>query len=68
MIAVCLEGNDAIVKWRQMLGPTHPARARISAPLSIRAMYGMSNTRNAVHGSDSPESAQRELSVFFPEL
>eukprot|EP00160_Parvularia_atlantis_P015550 Unigene4484_Nuclearia_a/m.13711 Unigene4484_Nuclearia_a/g.13711 ORF Unigene4484_Nuclearia_a/g.13711 Unigene4484_Nuclearia_a/m.13711 type:complete len:213 (+) Unigene4484_Nuclearia_a:280-918(+) len=66
MIAMVLQGPRAIAVWRDMLGPTHPARARVSAPDSIRAHYGLSNTRNAVHGSDSPASAEREIAVFFP--
>lgn len=46
-----LARSDAIVKWRQLLGPTKVYQAQFSAPDSIRGMFGLSDTRNAAHGS-----------------
>eukprot|EP00112_Aurelia_sp_Birch-Aquarium-sp1_P027012 Seg997.3 transcript_id=Seg997.3/GoldUCD/mRNA.D3Y31 product="Nucleoside diphosphate kinase 6" protein_id=Seg997.3/GoldUCD/D3Y31 len=68
MMALVLERDDAILKWREMLGPTSPYRARQLAPNSIRALYGISDTRNVGHGSDCDETAQREVNFFFPEF
>ncbi|KAJ2076343.1 hypothetical protein GGI09_008452, partial [Coemansia sp. S100] len=64
-IALLLEGDDVVRGWRMMVGPTSPATARQQMPQSIRALLGDDGPRNAVHGSDSAESAQRELSFFF---
>ncbi|KAL7750633.1 hypothetical protein RI367_003975 [Sorochytrium milnesiophthora] len=60
--------TDAITQWRALIGPTHPVRAKIRQPQSLRALYGLTDTRNSFHGSDSPESATRELKFFFPDL
>lgn len=60
-----LKGEDAICRWRALLGPTNPAVAREQAPGSIRAMYGTEGADNAGHGSDSPESAAREAALLF---
>ncbi len=57
-----LEAPDAIRRLRQLMGATNPAEA---APGTLRALYGVDITQNAVHGSDSPESARHELEVFF---
>lgn len=57
-----LEGDNAITKNREIMGATNPAEA---APGTIRAEFADSMTANAVHGSDSPESAGREVSFFF---
>ncbi|MDW5376510.1 nucleoside-diphosphate kinase [Halomonas sp. HP20-15] len=57
-----LEGDDAIVKNRELMGATNPKEA---APGTIRADYAQSIDANAVHGSDSPESAEREVAYFF---
>ena len=62
VVLLCLEGADAIVRWRDLMGATDPAKA---APGTLRAKYGESHTRNATHGSDSPASAARELGFFF---
>ncbi|KAJ2819008.1 hypothetical protein GGI24_004922, partial [Coemansia furcata] len=64
-IALLLEGDDVVRGWRMMVGPTSPAAARQEMPMSIRALLGDDGLRNAVHGSDSAESAQRELGFFF---
>jgi nucleoside-diphosphate kinase len=66
--ALVLGGDDAIQRWRSLIGPTHPVRARIQAPQSLRSLYGISDTRNSFHGSDAPETAKREINFFFPEL
>ena len=57
-----LEGQGAIGAWRMIMGPTDPANA---PPGTIRGDYGTVITENLVHGSDSPESAERELKLFF---
>ena len=57
-----LEGEGAIDVWRTMMGPTNPATA---PPGTIRGDLGLIITENIVHGSDSPESAERELKLFF---
>ena len=60
-----LVANNGISAWRQFIGPTNTEKARAEAPKSIRALFGTDGTRNAVHGSDSPASAARELEFFF---
>ena len=57
-----LEGEDAVMKNRELMGSTNPAEA---APGTIRADFAKSIDANAVHGSDSPESAEREINYFF---
>lgn len=59
-----LEGENAIQKNRQIMGVTDPLKA---APGTIRADFALSVRENAVHGSDSPESAAREISYFFSQ-
>jgi nucleoside-diphosphate kinase len=56
-------GRSAVAVLRTLMGATDPATA---APGSIRGDYGIEITENLVHGSDSPESASRELALFFP--
>ena len=56
-------GPDAISALRNLMGATDPVKA---APGTIRGDYGLVITENLVHGSDSPESAKRELGLFFP--
>ena len=62
VVLLCLEGDNAIVRWRDIMGATDPAKA---AEGTLRARFAESITRNATHGSDSPTSAQRELGFFF---
>lgn len=62
VVVARLEGEGAIDVWRTMMGPTDPATA---PPGTIRGDLGLVITQNIVHGSDSPESAERELSLFF---
>jgi nucleoside-diphosphate kinase len=64
VVALALEGIDAIRICRTMMGATFGADA---APGTIRGDFGSSRSYNLVHGSDSPEAAQRELKLFFPE-
>lgn len=62
VVLLCLEAENAIQKWRDLMGATDPAKA---AAGTLRKIYGESLSRNAVHGSDSPESAAREVAYFF---
>jgi nucleoside-diphosphate kinase len=62
VMLMCLEGENAVAKNREIMGATNPAQA---APGTIRKDFAKSIGENAVHGSDSPESAQRELAYFF---
>jgi nucleoside-diphosphate kinase len=50
------------------MGPTHKEKALQANPNCIRALYGYSDTRNAVHGSDSEETALKEIKFFFPDF
>src|SRR5215212_10479433 len=65
LVAMVLEGDDAIQAARQVIGATNPLEATTG---SIRGDYAISVGQNMVHGSDSPESADREAAIFFPEL
>ncbi|GAA95247.1 uncharacterized protein L969DRAFT_294999 [Mixia osmundae IAM 14324] len=65
MMALALAAPSAITKWRQLMGPTHVYKAQWTHPTCLRARYGISDTRNAFHGSDSPQSAARELALAF---
>ena len=65
LVAMVLEGEHAIVAARQVIGATNPLEA---APGSIRGDYALEVGQNMVHGSDSPESAAREVGLFFPDL
>ena len=64
VMALVLEGNDAIKITRSMMGATFGADA---APGTIRGDFGVSRSFNLVHGSDSKEAAEREIKLFFPE-
>ena len=65
LVAMVLEGHEAVSAARQVIGATNPLEA---APGSIRGDLGLEVQTNLVHGSDSPESEQREIELFFPEL
>lgn len=65
ILAIEIVGEDAIAKWRSLLGPTNSETARAERPDSIRAKFGTDNTMNAAHGSDSDETATTELDFFF---
>jgi len=65
LVAMVLEGHEAVKAARQVIGATDPLDA---APGSIRGDYALEVQTNLVHGSDSGESAAREVDLFFPEL
>lgn len=65
LMALVLGGDNAISKVRDINGATNPAKA---AEGTIRKLYAESVTKNAVHASDSPESAAREIKIFFSEI
>ena len=65
LVAMVLEGQDAVKAARQVIGATNPLEA---APGSIRGDFATEVGKNMVHGSDSDESATREANLFFPEL
>ncbi len=65
LVAAVIEGNEAIVSWRSMMGATNPVNA---APGTIRGDLATETQNNVTHGSDSPESAAREIALFFPGL
>ena len=62
VVLMVLEGEGAILRWRDLMGATNPAQA---AAGSLRQRFGSSIGRNATHGSDKPESAKFEVSYFF---
>ena len=64
-MALVVEGPDVIRTWRAMQGATNPLEAQ---PGTIRADLAISNRMNLTHGSDSEESAAREIAHFFPNL
>jgi nucleoside-diphosphate kinase len=65
LVALVAEGPGAIEAFRSLAGATNPLAA---APGTIRGDHALQVTENVVHGSDSPESAEREIKIFFPEL
>jgi nucleoside-diphosphate kinase len=65
LVAMVLEGHEAIKAARQVIGATNPLEA---APGSIRGDYALEVQTNLVHGSDGPESSAREIGLFFPDL
>ncbi len=62
VVVLCLEREDAIRKWREVMGATNPANA---ADGTIRKLFAESVGRNSVHGSDAPETAAVEIPYFF---
>jgi nucleoside-diphosphate kinase len=65
LVAMVLEGHEAVKAARQVIGATNPLEA---VPGSIRGDFALEVGENMVHGSDSAESAEREVNLFFPEL
>ncbi len=65
IVVMVLEGENVISRNREIMGATDPKKA---APGTIRNLYGENIERNAIHGSDSPESAEREIRFFFSDL
>ncbi|MCP2620018.1 nucleoside-diphosphate kinase [Candidatus Aminicenantes bacterium AC-334-K16] len=64
IVVMILERENAIAHWRKVMGATDPALAE---PGTLRHSYGFSIERNAVHGSDSPQTAEWEINYFFPK-
>ena len=62
VVALAVEGPEAVSVLRTMMGPTN---GRQAAPGTIRGDFGVSRQMNLIHGSDSPEAAQRELAIYF---
>ena len=62
VVAMVWEGKDAVSSLRKIMGATNPIEA---APGTIRGDYGLDIGRNVIHGADSPESAEREISIYF---
>ena len=62
-LALALERDQAVMHLRKVIGATDPAQAE---PGTIRRLYAQSKERNAIHASDSPENAAREVAFFFP--
>jgi nucleoside-diphosphate kinase len=65
VVALVLEQENAIAKWRELMGATNPANAEAG---TIRKEFGLGIEENTVHGSDSPESAAFEIPYFFSQL
>ncbi|KAA8540232.1 hypothetical protein F0562_024205 [Nyssa sinensis] len=79
VLIMVLEKVNAVADWRALIGPTDARKAKVSHPnrllspdprhaIYIRAMCGLDSEKNCVHGSDSPQSAAREISFFFEEM
>lgn len=64
IVVMALERENAISHWRKVMGATDPALAQ---PGTLRRLYGFSIERNAVHGSDSPDTAKWEIDYFYKE-
>lgn len=62
VVAMVLEGENAILEWRKLMGATNPKDA---APGTIRGDYATTVDENVAHGSDAPETAEREIGIFF---
>src|SRR5215471_3981396 len=65
VVIAVLSGDRAITRWRELMGATDPAKA---APGTIRKDLGVDVEKNAVHGSDAPETAAREIAFFFSAI
>lgn len=63
-----LAKKNAINEWRALLGPTKVYKTVISHPDTLRGMFGLTDTRNVGHGSDSPETSEKEIKFFFPDF
>ena len=62
VVAMVVEGENAILEWRKMMGATNPKDA---APGTIRGDFAATIDENVAHGSDAPETAEREIQIFF---
>ena len=65
VFAAVLEGENAITRWRELMGPTDSTKAPKG---TVRGEFGTDVEQNAVHGSDAPETARAEIGFFFPEI
>ena len=65
LVALVAEGDRAVEAFRALAGATDPVKA---TPGTVRGDFALEISQNIVHGSDSPESAEREIKIFFPEL
>lgn len=63
VVKMVVSGPDAVAIARKLMGATNPKEA---APGTIRGDFGLTMDENVIHGSDSPESAEREIGIFFP--
>lgn len=63
-----LTGDDVISRWRTLIGPTKVFKTQYDDPSSFRGSFGITDTRNSCHGSDSLETALKEVAFFFPEF
>ncbi|XP_030315053.1 nucleoside diphosphate kinase homolog 5 [Calypte anna] len=68
LVAMVLARHDAVSYWKELLGPTNSLRAQRTHPHSLRAIYGTDDLRNALHGSATVFSAEREIRFMFPEV
>ncbi|XP_049685586.1 nucleoside diphosphate kinase homolog 5 isoform X1 [Accipiter gentilis] len=68
LVAMVLARYCAVSYWKELLGPSNSIRARRTHPHSLRAIYGTDDLRNALHGSLSISSAEREIRFMFPEV
>ena len=64
VVAMIVEGENAISEWRKMMGATNPADAALG---TIRGDFASTIDENVAHGSDAPETAEREIGIFFGE-
>jgi len=64
-VVMVLEGEDAVKRYRELMGSTNPAEA---SPNTLRKLYAVNIERNVVHGSDSPANAEKEIGYFFSRL
>lgn len=64
VVAMVIEGENAIAEWRKLMGSTNPKDA---APGTIRGDFALTIDENVVHGSDAPATAEREIALFFGE-
>ena len=65
LVAAVAEGPGVIGAWRTMMGATYP---KVADPGTVRGDFATEMSQNVTHGSDSPESAEREIGLFFPDL
>ncbi|GAB2269055.1 hypothetical protein Dimus_003985 [Dionaea muscipula] len=65
VLIMILEKQNAVAEWRMLIGPTDAHKDKITHPNSIRAMCGVDAEKNCVHGSDSIQSARKEITFFF---